>query len=206
MVTDAEETSGSSAAPWRGRVLAFVPLMAFVVLATVFFVRLMSGEDASVIPSALVGTEAPSLDLPPLEGLARNGQPVPALTDAHVEDRVTLVNIWASWCVPCRQEHPLLMALALDNRINLVGINYKDETANALRFLGELGNPYAAVGVDPNGIAAIDWGVYGIPETYLLGRDGTILFKQVGPFTPDSVRNNLLPELERALSATAGAS
>ncbi len=188
------------------RLLAFLPLVIFVVLAGLFYVRLMSGKDASVIPSALVGTQAPSLDLPPLEGLLRDGQQVPSLTDAAVEGKVTLVNVWASWCVPCRQEHPLLMALAKDSRINVVGINYKDETPNALRFLGELGNPYSAVGTDPKGVAAIDWGVYGIPETYLLGRDGTILFKQVGPFSPLSVQNLLLPEIKKALSAPAGSS
>ena len=206
MATDADGTRHPAAAPRRLRWLAFLPLVALVVLATLFFTRLMSGEDASLIPSVLIGAEAPSLDLPPLEGLMRAGRPVPALTDAQVENRLTLVNIWASWCAPCRQEHPLLMALALDDRINVVGINYKDETANALRFLGELGNPYAAVGVDPNGIAAIDWGVYGIPETYLVGPDGTILFKQIGPFTPASVRDDLLPIIENALAATPGSS
>ena len=183
------------------RLLAFLPLILFVLLAGLFYVRLVSGKDASEIPSALVGTQAPKLDLPPLEGLRRDGQQIPALTSADVEGKVTLVNVWASWCVPCRQEHPLLMALASDDRINVVGINYKDETPNALRFLGELGNPYSAVGIDPKGVAAIDWGVYGIPETYLLGRDGTILFKQVGPFSPQSVQNQLLPEIEKALSA-----
>ncbi len=206
MSTDTGEQTGTGQRPGRTRLIAFLPLIAFVVLAGLFYMQLMSGKDASVIPSALIGQQAPSLDLPPLEGLARGGVPVPALSDAQTEDKVTLVNVWASWCAPCRQEHPLLMALAEDGRINVVGINYKDKTPNALRFLGELGNPYTAVGIDPNGIAAIDWGVYGIPETYLVGRDGTILFKQVGPFTPASVRNDLLPEIEKALSAPADSS
>ena len=96
------------------------------------------------------------------------------------------------------------MALARDERINLVGINYKDQTPNALRFLGELGNPYAAVGVDPKGISAIDWGVYGIPETYLLDRNGVITFKQIGPFSPDTIRDELLPQIEKALSSPTG--
>ena len=206
MSTETSETPNPARSPVNRRLFAFLPLVVFVVLAGLFYVRLMSGKDASVIPSALVGTQAPALELPPLEGLIRDGQQVPALADAEVKGRVTLVNVWASWCVPCRQEHPLLMALAKDSRINVVGINYKDETPNALRFLGEFGSPYSAVGTDPKGVAAIDWGVYGIPETYLLGRDGTILFKQVGPFSPLSVRNLLLPEIEKALSAPAGSS
>lgn len=201
------DTAPQNRAPGgRIRLLAFVPLIAFVLLAGLFFVQLTSGRDASVIPSALIGQPAPSLALPPLEGLMRNGEPVPPLTDGQTRDKVTLVNVWASWCAPCRQEHPLLMALAEDSRISVVGINYKDRTPNALRFLGELGNPYDAVGVDPNGVAAIDWGVYGIPETFLVGRDGTILFKQVGPFTPASVRDELLPAIEKALSASTESS
>ncbi len=206
MSADAESGAKPTRRPGHRRLLAFAPLIAFVALAAIFFSQLISGRDASVIPSALVGTAAPALDLQPLVGLMHAGQPVPALTDAAVRDRVTLVNIWASWCVPCRQEHPLLMALARDERINVVGINYKDERPHALRFLGELGNPYSAVGIDPNGIAAIDWGVYGIPETYLLDRDGTIVFKQIGPFSPDTIRNDLMPEIEKLLAAPAGSS
>ncbi len=188
--------------PSRRRWVAFLPLVAFIVLAGIFLSQLMSDKDISVIPSVLIGTKAPALDLQPLEGLMRDGQQVPALTSAMVEGKVTLVNVWASWCVPCRAEHPLLMELAKDDRINLVGINYKDLTPNALRFLGELGNPYAAVGIDPKGVSAIDWGVYGIPETYLLDRAGNIVFKQIGPFNPDSIRDGLLPEVEKALAGS----
>jgi cytochrome c biogenesis protein CcmG/thiol:disulfide interchange protein DsbE len=114
-------------------------------------------------PSALIGTKAPSLDLPPLEGAN-----LPALTDAAVKGKLTLVNVFASWCIPCREEHPMLKELAKDSRLNIVAINYKDKNDNALGFLGELGNPYKAIGVDPKGQAAIDWGVYGIPESYLV--------------------------------------
>lgn len=182
--------------------IVFLPLVVVIAFAVVALSQLISDRDASVIPSVLIGKSAPDLDLLPLEGLIGDGQQVPALTSAVVEGKVTLVNVWASWCVPCRAEHPLLMALAQDERINLVGINYKDQTPNALRFLGELGNPYAAVGVDPRGVAAIDWGVYGIPETYLLDRDGKIVFKQIGPFSPDSIREGLLPEIEKVLSGS----
>jgi len=189
------------AASGRRRLLiAFLPLVVFIALSGVFLYQLGSGKDASEIPSVLIGTKAPSLDLPPLEGLNANGAPVPALTDAAIEGKLALVNIWASWCVPCRQEHPILLELARDPRIELVGINYKDKNDNALRFLGELGNPFAAVGVDPVGKAAIDWGVYGIPETYLVAPDGEILFKQIGPFTVESLRDKLLPAIEKAVS------
>lgn len=177
--------------------LAFLPLLLFMGLAGVFLYQLGSGKDASEIPSVLIGSKAPSLALAPLEGLNSNGAPVPALTDAAIAGKLALVNVWASWCVPCRQEHPLLFALGQDPRITLVGINYKDKSDNALRFLGELGNPFAAVGIDPAGQSAIDWGVYGIPETYMVGPDGTILFKQIGPFTEETIASKLMPEIEK---------
>ena len=125
---------------------------------------------------------------------------MPPLTSDLIAGKVALVNVWASWCVPCRQEHPILMELAKDDRFTLVGINYKDKPTNALRFLGELGNPFAAVGIDPKGKAAIDWGVYGVPETFLVGPDGTIVYKQVGPFTEEAVREDLMPPIEKLLA------
>ncbi len=176
--------------------LALLPLVVFVAVAIIFFRQLESGKNISEIPSALIGTKAPTLALPGLEGAT-----VPALTDAAIRGKLTLVNVFASWCVPCRQEHPLLKELARDPRITLVGINYKDRSENALRFLGELGNPYAAIGVDPNGKAAIDWGVYGIPETYLVAPDGTILYKRVGPFDAQGIETGLMPAIEKALAA-----
>ena len=156
----------------------------------------VNGLDVSAIPSALIGKTAPSLALPPLEGSS-----LPALTNEAVRGKLTLVNVFASWCVPCRQEHPLLKELAKDKRLTIVGINYKDKTDNALRFLGELGNPYAAIGIDPTGKAAIDWGVYGIPESYLVGADGTILYKRVGPFDERSINADLLPAIDKASGA-----
>jgi cytochrome c biogenesis protein CcmG, thiol:disulfide interchange protein DsbE len=157
--------------------------------------QLQSGRDVSEIPSALIGTRAPTLNLAALDGSER-----PALTTSAIAGKLTLVNVFASWCVPCRQEHPMLLELSKDPRVNVVGINYKDRNDNALRFLGELGNPYAAIGVDPNGKAAIDWGVYGIPESYLVGPDGTILYKKVGPFDPESFETQLMPAIEKALA------
>ena len=120
-----------------------------------------------------------------------------AILGAKREGRPILIDFWASWCAPCREEHPVLMEIARDDRFNLVGINYKDETPNALRFLGELGNPYAAVGIDPKGISAIDWGVYGIPETFLVDADGTIVYKHIGPFLPGDVDKHLIPAMEK---------
>lgn len=183
-----------------GKIFAFLPLIVFAAIAAVFLYQLESGNDASEIPSVLINTNAPSLNLAPLAGLIDNGQPVPALTDQVISGKLSLINVFASWCVPCRQEHPLLFDLAKDQRITLVGINYKDKNENAVRFLSELGNPYAAVGIDPKGQASIDWGVYGIPETYLVGRDGKILFKQIGPFTPEIIETKLKPLIEEHAS------
>lgn len=180
--------------PPRRRLIGFLPLIVFAALAAIFLVQLTSGRNASEVPSVLIGEKAPALALPALEG-----SDVPALTDAAIEGKLALVNVWASWCVPCRQEHPLINALAEDPRITVVGINYKDQPGNALRFLGELGNPFAAIGVDQAGRSVIDWGVYGVPESYLVAPDGTILFKQIGPFTPQAVSERLMPEIEKAL-------
>ena len=149
------------------------------------------------MPSALIGRAAPVASLPPLEGLNRAGVAVPGLDLPALRGQVVLVNVWASWCAPCREEHPLLMALAKDPRIAVVGLNYKDAPENARRFLGQFGNPFAQVGVDPRGRAAIDWGVYGVPETFVLARDGTIAHKIVGPLSPQTVETVLKPLIAR---------
>jgi cytochrome c biogenesis protein CcmG, thiol:disulfide interchange protein DsbE len=190
-----------AAAPSKARriLVALIPLIVFGILAGIFLMQLMSGRDISEIPSALIGKPAPALALAPLEGALRAGQAVPALDSGAIKGKLTLVNVWASWCIPCRQEHPVILGLAQDPRINVVGINYKDKNDAALAFLGELGNPFRAIGIDPKGTAAIDWGVYGIPESFLVGEDGTILYKQVGPFTDDAVKNKLMPKIEEAL-------
>jgi cytochrome c biogenesis protein CcmG/thiol:disulfide interchange protein DsbE len=199
-MTQASQDQDTKKTTGRARYgLALLPLLLFggfaLVAGKMLYDQDVNGLDISAIPSALIGTKAPSLSLPPLEG-----SNLPALTDAAIKGKLTLVNVFASWCIPCRQEHPLLQELAKDSRITVVGINYKDKQDNALRFLGELGNPFAAIGVDPNGKAAIDWGVYGIPESYLVGADGTILYKKVGPFDARSVERDLLP----AITAAAG--
>lgn len=195
---NADEHARAPKRPGRARLIAFLPLFIFGALALAFLSQLLSGRDASEIPSALIGSDAPALALPALEGLSRDGEPLPGLSDEVIGGKLTLVNVWASWCVPCRQEHPLLMDLASRDGVEVVGINYKDRNENALRFLGELGNPYSAVGVDQTGRTAIDWGVYGVPESYLVGPDGTILYKKVGPFSEESYLEELLPAIEAA--------
>jgi cytochrome c biogenesis protein CcmG/thiol:disulfide interchange protein DsbE len=125
---------------------------------------------------------------------------VPGVSNATFAGKVTLVNVWASWCVPCHDEVPFLDKLAKDKRIQLVGINYKDEEGNARRFLGRYGNPYAATGVDPKGRAGIDWGVYGVPETFVVGRDGRIAYKLVGPIGAENLTRVLEPEIDKALA------
>jgi cytochrome c biogenesis protein CcmG, thiol:disulfide interchange protein DsbE len=178
--------------------LLLLPLIVFLALAALFFYRLGAGDPAR-IPSALIGRPAPVTDLPPLHGLQRDGKAVPGLSGTTFQDSVTLVNVWASWCVPCHDEAPLLEQLAKDKRIRLVGINYKDSPDNARRFLNRYGNPFSAVGRDEAGRASIDWGVYGVPETFLVGRDGRIAYKLVGPITADNLARTLVPEIEKAL-------
>lgn len=186
----------------RASWLALLPLVIFVALAAVFTVQLMSGKDNSAIPSVLIGKAAPVTNLPPIEGLAHNNSPLPGLDSSEFitgpGGKLTLVNVWASWCAPCRQEHPVLTELAKDKRLRVVGLNYKDQPENARRFLGDLGNPYEAVGVDNTGRSTIDWGVYGVPETFLVNQEGKIIYKHVGPITPASVRNELMPAIEKA--------
>jgi cytochrome c biogenesis protein CcmG/thiol:disulfide interchange protein DsbE len=191
--------SSSQSATARRILVALIPLLVFVGLAGVFLYQLMSGRDISVLPSALIGKPAPELKLAPLDGAVSGGKPVPALTTAAIRGKLTLVNVWASWCIPCRQEHPVILGLSQDDRLNIVGMNYKDRNDAALAFLGELGNPFKAIGIDPKGAAAIDWGVYGIPESFLVSPDGVILYKHVGPFDDGAVKNELLPAVEKAL-------
>ncbi len=188
------------------RLGVLIPLALFLALVGLFYVRLYAG-DPSKLPSALIGREAPEFSLPPLTGLAGpNGAAVPGLSrDDLGNGHVTVVNVFASWCAPCREEHPLLEKLAAMNRVRLVGIAYKDEPGNTLGFLNEMGNPFSAVGVDEKGRAAIDWGVYGVPETFVIGKDGRIAYKHIGPLTEASFTDMLLPEIGKAEAGTASA-
>ena len=182
--------------PGTRRFLVILPLALFLALAGVFLMQLLSGRDIATVPSALLGEPAPQTSLPPLEGMN-----LPGFDSKSLTGKVTLVNVFASWCAPCREEHPLLMALSRDDRVTIAALNYKDKGENARRFLGELGNPYDAIGVDERGRAAINWGVYGVPETFLVGKDGVIRYKHVGPLSEASLDNELMPEIEKALAS-----
>ena len=190
----------TSAPPQRRTFLMVLPLIAFIGLALLFWFRLGSG-DPSRIPSALIGRPVPQTMLPPLQGLQADNAQIPGLDPAAFKGKVSLVNVWASWCVPCHDEAPLLTALAKDTRLQIVGINYKDSPDNARRFLGRYGNPFSMVGVDGNGRGSIEWGVYGVPETFVVGRDGTIVSKMVGPVTPANLDSVLKVAIEKALKA-----
>jgi cytochrome c biogenesis protein CcmG/thiol:disulfide interchange protein DsbE len=192
-------TAGENTGPRRALVL--IPLALFLGLAGLFLIRLFAG-DPSLIPSPLIGRPAPPTALPPIAGLERNGTPLPGINSAEFKDAVTVVNVWASWCVPCRDEAPLLMQLAKDNRFRLVGINYKDEAENARRFLARFGNPFAAAGADQSGRTGIEWGVYGVPETFVIGRDGKIAYKLVGPLGEDNIDSVLKPQIDKALAGS----
>jgi len=185
----------------RRALLMALPLIMFAGLAVLFLFGLHDG-DPSRIPSALIGHPAPQTALPPLQGLVSNGEPIPGLDPATFKGKVSVVNVWASWCVPCHDEAPLLSALGQDKRLQVIGINYKDQPENARRFLGRYGNPFGMVGVDSNGRAAIEWGVYGVPETFIVGREGKIVFKLVGPITPDNINGVLKAEIDKALAGS----
>ena len=173
---------------------AFLPVILFAALAGVFAFQLYAGKNSADLPSALIGKTAPQTDLPPLDATSIG------LKSADFIGRVTVLNVFASWCVPCREEHPVLLELAKDKRLTLAGLNYKDKPENALRFLGDMGNPYAVIGADISGRAGIDWGVYGVPETYVIGKDGAILYKHVGPLDMDAVKAEILPVMDGAVT------
>jgi cytochrome c biogenesis protein CcmG/thiol:disulfide interchange protein DsbE len=193
---DIDEPRGAQ----RRSPLVYVPLLLFAFLVILFLFRLFAG-DASRLPSALIGKQVPEFALPPVTGLAGK----PGLSSADLRGgRVTIVNMFASWCVPCHQEHDMIMRLSKDARlaslgVRIAGVAYKDEPANVRRFLGEDGDPYALVGDDRSGRAAIDLGVYGVPETFVIKGDGTIVYRFVGPMNEEAYRDAIFPEIEKAL-------
>lgn len=172
------------------RPLMLIPPLAFLGLAAMFFVG-MQREDPDALPSALAGRAAPAVEVTPLGDL-------PTFDDAALRaPGVKLVNFWASWCAPCRVEHPNLEALA-DEGLTIYGVNYKDKPANAQGFLDEMGNPYAAMGQDDSGRMALDWGLYGVPETYVIDGDGTIVLRHAGPITQRIIDSTIRPAIEKA--------
>ncbi|KKB86260.1 hypothetical protein VW29_03245 [Devosia limi DSM 17137] len=174
-------------------VLFGLPLILLVALVAVF--ALSMDRDPGLVRSVLIDKPAPQFSLAEVEGLG-----VPGFDTASLKGDVTVVNVFASWCIPCRDEHPLLMALKDTGGVRLFGINQSDAPENARAFLEELGNPYMAVGSDRDRRVSIDWGVYGVPETFVVDADGVITFKHVGPLTPDTLRSQLLPAIEQARS------
>jgi cytochrome c biogenesis protein CcmG/thiol:disulfide interchange protein DsbE len=179
----------------------WVPLLVFAALVVLFSFALQKG-DPSKLPSALVGRPAPSLMLPPVEGLTDQGRPVPGFGPAELAaSGPKVVNFFASWCLPCTDEHPLLLRLKRETGVTILGINHKDQPSNAHRFLARLGNPYTAVGADQNGRAAIEWGVYGMPETFVVDGRGVIVFKHVGPIDAEALATRLIPAVKAAAAA-----
>jgi len=168
-----------------------IPLGLFLVL--VVFLAIGLSRDPHEVPSALINKPAPTFRLPQLK------EPTRTFSAEDMKGKVWLLNVWASWCVPCHDEVPFLEQLSKDKRIQLIGINYKDAPDNARRFLNRYGNTFVATGRDDAGRTSIDWGVYGVPETFLVGRDGRIAYKLVGPITADNLARTLMPEIEKAL-------
>jgi cytochrome c biogenesis protein CcmG, thiol:disulfide interchange protein DsbE len=168
------------------RLLYLLPLAAFAAVAIWFAVGLT--RDPAKLPSALLDRPMPEFALPALAGTD-----TPALATANLKGKVALVNVFASWCIPCRAEHPLLMTMSRDPAIVVYGISYKDHAEDSVRFLRELGNPYAAIGHDLDGRIGIDWGVYGVPETFVIDRDGRIRHKHIGPITPQVLQDTIRP-------------
>jgi cytochrome c biogenesis protein CcmG/thiol:disulfide interchange protein DsbE len=177
-----------------------LPIGIFGILTILFLYSLWRGP-ITLIPSTLIGHPAPLFSLPALPGATSGGVPVPGFSNDDLKGGVTIVNIFASWCAPCREEHPLLLKLSKDARVRIMGINYKDQPDNARRFLGSLGNPYEGIGMDPEGRAAIDWGVYGVPESFVINRNGEIIYKHVGPLTEDAMKGPINSAIEKALKS-----
>lgn len=175
----------------RGRRLALflVPLLLFVAVGV--FLGIGLTRDPSTLPSALVGKPAPEFALPPLEGRDAEG-----FSRADLGGEPMLVNVFASWCVPCRIEHPIIARLA-ETGVTVHGINYKDRPADATAWLAELGDPFAKVGADREGRVGIEWGVYGVPETYVIDKEGRIAYRHVGPLQARDVEAKILPLLEQ---------
>ncbi|MGO1119381.1 DsbE family thiol:disulfide interchange protein [Rhodovibrionaceae bacterium A322] len=176
------------------RILLLLPLIIFLVAGGFFLWGLDPARDPNAIPSVLIDKPVPQFELPAVEGVDRPGLATSDLTNGQV----TLVNFFASWCVPCRAEHPVLTRLAEEEGIRLVGVNHQDKPEDAAQWLDELGNPYERIGADRNGRASLEWGLAGVPETFVVDRKGRILYRHVGPINPGDLENKLRPALKAA--------
>lgn len=177
------------------RILFIIPIVLFFAVVAYFFVAMRGGYDPSVLPSAMVGKPVPAFDLPgPPSPPNYAGPPVKlGFSNRDMLGRVVVVNFFASWCVPCRVEHPVLMGLGPSANVAVVGIAYKDKGQDAIGFLNEYGNPYVAIALDESGRTGIDFGVYGVPETYVVDKHGIIRLRHVGPLNAESVAREILP-------------
>ena len=181
-----------AARPTARRLLYLLPVVVFALVAGTFLWGLDPARDPSNVPSVMIDEPAPAFDLPPIMGMD-----CPGLTDADLRTgRVTLVNFFASWCIPCRIEHPQLTALSEEHGVTIYGINYKDEATDATRWLADLGDPFARIGADTSGRVAIDWGVYGVPETFVVDGTGRIRYRHVGPVDEPAMTETILPLVE----------
>ncbi len=172
-------------------ILILAPLVVFAALVAIFAFSM--NRDPSLIRSVMINKPAPSFTLDAVEGAG-----VPGFDTAALKGAVTVVNVFASWCVPCREEHPFLSALKVASGVRLFGINQRDQADNAVKFLAELGNPYDRIGADPANRVSIDWGVYGVPETFVVNAEGVITYKHVGPISAESLEKDLLPAIDAA--------
>lgn len=198
-------TAGSRLEPARSRNAGWVivPVLIFAAIAGAFTYALKTA-DPSKLPSVLIGRAVPDITFAALDGLVVKGKPVAGFGAADLtKGKVTVINFWASWCQPCAAEIPLLMALKKQTDADIVSVNYKDQAAAARRFLDEYGNPFSAVGTDPRGRGAIEWGVYGMPETFVVGADGKVAYKLIGEITDASLAQKLLPAIEAAKKIAA---
>jgi cytochrome c biogenesis protein CcmG/thiol:disulfide interchange protein DsbE len=192
------EPASSTPPPRKAYGILGVPLGIFAALVLMFAFALNSGDPAK-LPSTLIGKKAPEIQLPALEGLTDGQHPINAFTSADLASgKVSVVNFWASWCAPCAEEHPMLVALKEKADVTLFGINYKDQASAARRFLGRYTNPFTAVDVDAMGRTAIEWGVYGMPETFIINGRGEIVYKHVGPLTPEELESVIFPAIRAA--------
>lgn len=181
-------TATPSRRVWRRRAVVLLPVVIFAGVAAALGIGL--GRDPSLVPSALIGRPVPEFNLPPVQGRTLG------LSSADLKGQVSLVNVFASWCTACRIEHPVFMEIERRGVLPIHGINYKDRPQDAAEWLDTLGDPYTRTGADLDGRVSIEWGVYGVPETFVIDREGRIAFKQVGPVTPDVYRETIGPLVE----------
>lgn len=188
-MTESIVTDGARVPGGRGRLAAYIPLSVFLVMAAFLGIGLtMNPRD---VPSPLIGKPVPNFSLPPVQGRTLG------LATSDLRGQVSLVNVFASWCVACREEHPLLIRLAKSGAVPIHGLNYKDKPDDAQAWLDRLGDPYTRTGADISGRVGIDWGVYGVPETFIIGRDGLIVHKHIGPITPEALNKTIMPLIDK---------